>query len=155
MRSCLGRPALDFQASYLKVWSTCARRQLRANGRCQSRRSRWGGGSDGRRTNGDAASCRSAVADQRRRDQPASAVLRGSIAVVFAVLIVLLAASYLLFGKDSARGPNQIALIFSGVVAGVIAHKNGMPWQGVSQAVVDGVSTGLVARSSFCCRSAP
>ena len=66
-------------------------------------------------------------------------------AIVFGVLIVLLAASYLLFGKDSAFGPNQIALIFSCVVAGVVAHKNGMRWDGVSQAVVDGVATGLSA----------
>jgi NhaC family Na+:H+ antiporter len=66
-------------------------------------------------------------------------------AVVFSVLIVLLASSYLLFGKDSASGPNQIALIFASVVAGVVAHKNGMRWEGVSQAVVDGVATGLSA----------
>ncbi len=65
--------------------------------------------------------------------------------VAFAVLIVLLTASYLLFGKDAAAGPNQIALILSSLVAGGIAHKNGMPWQGVSQAVVDGVSSGLSA----------
>jgi NhaC family Na+:H+ antiporter len=66
-------------------------------------------------------------------------------ALVFGVLIVLLAASYLLFGKESALGPNQIALIFSCVVAGVVAHKNGMRWEGVSQSVVDGVATGLSA----------
>jgi hypothetical protein len=46
-------------------------------------------------------------------------------ALVFGVLIVLLAASYLL-GKDSALGPKQIARIFSSVVAGVVVHKNGM-----------------------------
>ena len=65
--------------------------------------------------------------------------------LVFAVLIALLAASYFLFGKDAASGPNQIALIFSSLVAGAVAHKNGMPWPGVSKAVVDGVSTGLSA----------
>jgi NhaC family Na+:H+ antiporter len=65
--------------------------------------------------------------------------------VVFAVLIGLLALSYFLYGKDAAGGPNQIALVFSSVVAGAIAHKNGMPWQGVTEAVVDGVATGLNA----------
>lgn len=64
---------------------------------------------------------------------------------VFAVLIVLLALSFLLFGKDAASGPNQIALIFSSLVAGGVAHKNGMSWPGVSKAVVDGVATGLSA----------
>lgn len=66
-------------------------------------------------------------------------------ALVFGVLVALLTASYLLFGKDAALGPNQIALIFSSVVAGIVAHKNGMRWEGVSQAVVDGVATGLNA----------
>lgn len=65
--------------------------------------------------------------------------------LVFGVLIALLAGSYLLFGKGAALGPNQIALIFSSVVAGLVAHRNGMRWEGVSQAVVDGVATGLSA----------
>jgi NhaC family Na+:H+ antiporter len=64
---------------------------------------------------------------------------------VFATLIVLLALSYVLFGKDAAAGPNQIALIFSSLIAGAIAHKNGMAWPGVRQAVIDGVSSGLSA----------
>lgn len=65
--------------------------------------------------------------------------------IVFAVLLVLLALSYWLYGKDAASGPNQIALIFAGLVAGGIAHKNGMSWEGVRQAVVGGVSSGLTA----------
>ena len=66
-------------------------------------------------------------------------------ALVFGILITLLAASYMLFGKDAVRGPNQVALIFSSVVAGIVAHKNGMNWEGVSQSVVDGVAAGLSA----------
>jgi len=65
--------------------------------------------------------------------------------IVFVVLITLLTMSYVLFGKDAALGPNQIALIFSALVAAGIAHKNGMAWPGVSQAVVDGVASGLSA----------
>lgn len=77
---------------------------------------------------------------------PAAASASAADAIfVFVVLLVLLALSYWLYGKDAASGPNQIALIFAAVVAGAIAHKNGMPWQGVQQAVVDGVSTGLNA----------
>jgi Na+:H+ antiporter, NhaC family len=66
-------------------------------------------------------------------------------ALVFGVLILLLAASYLLFGKEAAKGPNQIALIFSSVVAGLVAHKNGMRWEGVNQSIIDGVAAGLSA----------
>ena len=64
------------------------------------------------------------------------------VAIVFGILIALLAASYMLFGKDAVLGPNQVALIFSSVIAGIIAHKNGMEWEGVSQSVVDGVAAG-------------
>ncbi|MCW2243112.1 Na+/H+ antiporter NhaC family protein [Azospirillum canadense] len=60
-------------------------------------------------------------------------------------LIGLLALSYLLFGKDASAGPNQVALLFSGIVAAGIAYKNGMPWDGLRQAVVDGIATGLAA----------
>ena len=76
------------------------------------------------------------------QDRPPSTL---DCALVFGVLILLLTASYLLFGKDAAKGPNQIALIFSSVVAGLIAHKNGMRWEGVNQAIIDGVAAGLSA----------
>ena len=62
-----------------------------------------------------------------------------------ATLIVLLAASYLLYGERAAQGPNQVALIFAALVAIGIAAKNGMPWSGLRQATVDGVATGLSA----------
>jgi len=60
-------------------------------------------------------------------------------------LIALLAASYYLFGDLASQGPNQIALLFCGLVAAGIAYKNGMPWSGLRQATVDGVSSGLTA----------
>ncbi len=62
-----------------------------------------------------------------------------------AALIGLLALSYLLFGKDASAGPNQVALLFAGIIAAGVAWKNGMPWDGVRQAVVDGIATGLAA----------
>lgn len=60
-------------------------------------------------------------------------------------LIGLLALSYVLFGDEAAGGPNQVALLFCGIIAAGIAFKNHMPWDGIRQAVVDGVSTGLAA----------
>jgi Na+:H+ antiporter, NhaC family len=62
-----------------------------------------------------------------------------------AVLIVSLAASYMLYGEKAAQGPNQVALGFSALIAAGIAAKNGMPWSGVRQATVDGVATGLTS----------
>lgn len=63
---------------------------------------------------------------------------------VFA-LIGLLAASYFLFGDIASQGPNQIALLFCGLIAAGIAYKNGMPWTGLRRATVDGISSGLTA----------
>ena len=60
-------------------------------------------------------------------------------------LIVLLGLSYFLFGNDASSGPNQIALLFCGTIAAGIAYKNGMPWNGIRQAVVDGIALGLPA----------
>jgi NhaC family Na+:H+ antiporter len=62
-----------------------------------------------------------------------------------AALIILLATSYLLYGDKAAQGPNQIALLFSGLIACGIAVKNGMSWAGLRQATVDGVASALTA----------
>lgn len=60
-------------------------------------------------------------------------------------LVALLALAYLLFGADASRGPNQIALIFCGIVAAGIAWKNGVAWEGIRSAVVEGIAAGLPA----------
>lgn len=60
-------------------------------------------------------------------------------------LIVLLALSYLFYGDAASLGPNQVALLFCGLIAAGIAFKNGMSWGGIRQAVVDGIATGLPA----------
>ena len=63
----------------------------------------------------------------------------------FIALIVLLGLSYFLFRNNASSGPNQIALLFCGAIAAGIAYKNGMPWNGIRQAVVDGIAIGLPA----------
>lgn len=60
-------------------------------------------------------------------------------------LIVLLALSYLLFGDGASSGPNQIALVFCGLVAAGVAYQNGVSWSGIREAVVQGIATGLPA----------
>jgi Na+:H+ antiporter, NhaC family len=60
-------------------------------------------------------------------------------------LIILLALSYYLFGENASQGPNQIALLFAASLASAIAVKNGMSWADIRKAIVDGVSSGLVA----------
>lgn len=60
-------------------------------------------------------------------------------------LLGLLGLSYYLFRDNASYGPNQIALLFCGVIAMGIAYKNGMEVAGIRQAVVDGIASGLVA----------
>jgi NhaC family Na+:H+ antiporter len=67
-------------------------------------------------------------------------------ALVPAVALVgLLALSYVFFGDAASAGPNQIALLFCGIIAAGIAYKNGMAWEGIRQAAVDGIASGLAA----------
>lgn len=60
-------------------------------------------------------------------------------------LIGLLALSFILFGDAASSGPNQVALLFCGIIAAGIGFKNGMSWEGIRQGVVDGIATGLPA----------
>jgi NhaC family Na+:H+ antiporter len=82
--------------------------------------------------------------DQGRGSSARKPSLADALTPVVA-LIGLLAASYYLFGDLASQGPNQIALLFCGLIAAGIAYKNGMPWSGLRQATVDGVSSGLTA----------
>ena len=60
-------------------------------------------------------------------------------------LIALLAVSYFLYGEKAAQGPNQIALLFCGLIAAGVAVKNGVSWSGIRQAVIDGIASALSA----------
>jgi NhaC family Na+:H+ antiporter len=60
-------------------------------------------------------------------------------------MIVLLSASIILFGIDAAAGPLQVALLMSGVVAGVVAHKNGHSWERLGEEIVKGISLAMSA----------
>lgn len=61
------------------------------------------------------------------------------------VLITLLALSVKLFGDESSYGPNQIALLFAGGVAGLIGLRQGLKWSDIQEAMVHGVSLGTSA----------
>jgi len=61
------------------------------------------------------------------------------------VLVLLLVASVNLFGEDASYGPNQVALILSGVVAALIGLKLGFSWKTMQEAMVKGVSLSMGA----------
>ena len=60
-------------------------------------------------------------------------------------MIVLLATSIGLFGIDAATGPLQVALFMSAVVAAIVAHKNGHPWERLGEEIVKGISLAMSA----------
>jgi len=60
-------------------------------------------------------------------------------------MIALLATSIVLFGIDAALGPLQVALLMSAVVAAVVAHKNGHPWEKLGEEIVKGISVAMSA----------
>ncbi|MEZ5832094.1 MAG: Na+/H+ antiporter NhaC family protein [Dongiaceae bacterium] len=67
-------------------------------------------------------------------------------AIVPAVaLIGLLALSFVFFGDTASSGPNQIALLFCAIIAAGVAYKNGLAWEGIRRAALDGISSGLAA----------
>jgi NhaC family Na+:H+ antiporter len=65
--------------------------------------------------------------------------------VAVAALIVLVSASFILFGDRAAFGPNQVALTLAATLAAGIAWKNGHRWDDIRKAVVDGVASALPA----------
>ena len=61
------------------------------------------------------------------------------------VLVVLLALTIVLFGIDASGGPLQVALMASGVFAGLVALKNGHDPDRLRDAAVGGVSSAMGA----------
>ena len=65
--------------------------------------------------------------------------------VPIAFLVVLLTGSVVLFGSDSSYGPNQIALMLSGMVAAIIGLRLGFTWKEMQEAMVSGVALAMGA----------
>jgi NhaC family Na+:H+ antiporter len=55
-------------------------------------------------------------------------------------LIFTLALSVYLFKDNASYGPNQIALLLAGCVAGIIGLRNGLPWQAIQDAATHGIA---------------
>lgn len=71
-----------------------------------------------------------------------------SLAVSFipvVVLVVLLAASVVLFGDGSSGGPNQIALILAAATGILVGVLHGFAWKPLQEGIVHGISLSLGA----------
>ena len=61
------------------------------------------------------------------------------------VLIVLIAATIILFGVDATNGPLQVALLLSAAFASLVAFKNGYTVAAIADAAVGGVTSAMGA----------
>jgi NhaC family Na+:H+ antiporter len=60
-------------------------------------------------------------------------------------LILMLFLSVKLFGSDSSAGPNQIVLTLGAAIAAIVAIQNGIAWDDILAAIIDGISTSMGA----------
>ena len=60
-------------------------------------------------------------------------------------LILMLFLSVKLFGSDSSSGPNQIVLTLGAAIAAIVAIQNGIAWDDLLAAIIDGIGTSMGA----------
>ncbi len=58
-------------------------------------------------------------------------------------LVACLALSVYLFGADSSYGANQIVLILTACVAGLVGMRAGVPWKAAQDGMIHGIAIGL------------
>jgi len=61
------------------------------------------------------------------------------------VLVAMLAASVAVFGDDSSYGPNQIALLLAGALAGLLGMRRGVRWLDLQDGIVKAITIALPA----------
>src|SRR5690606_15624975 len=61
------------------------------------------------------------------------------------VLIALLTINVVVYGADAIGGPNQIALLLSAAVAGIISYRLGYKWSAIEQSIVKSISSAMAA----------
>ena len=61
------------------------------------------------------------------------------------ILIILLSLNVLFFGDDTLSGSNQIALIISAGIVGLIAHKKGVAWSDIKIGIMKSIDTAMPA----------
>ena len=119
-----------------------ARGEPGVDGRAPRSRRRGGGRAGSQR--GRVAPTMPVFGEVRARARASSTEPAGRLAPIV-VLVVLLALTIVLFGIDATGGPLQVALMTSGVFAGLVAMKNGYDADRLRDAAVGGVSSAMGA----------
>ena len=61
------------------------------------------------------------------------------------ILIILLGSNVIVFGADATDGPNQIALVLSAFVAGLLAWRLGKKWRDIEESMVKSIGSAMGA----------
>lgn len=69
----------------------------------------------------------------------------GLALVPIIILITLLGANVIVFGSDATDGPNQIALVLSAFVAGLLAWRLGRKWEEIEKSMVRSIGSAMGA----------
>lgn len=69
----------------------------------------------------------------------------GQALVPILILIFLLSANVIVFGSDATDGPNQIALVLSAFIAGLIAWRLGVSWEEMENSMVKSIGSAMGA----------
>ncbi|MBP9926568.1 MAG: Na+/H+ antiporter NhaC [Cyclobacteriaceae bacterium] len=65
--------------------------------------------------------------------------------IPIAILIFLLTINVVVLGSDAISGPNQIALLLSAGVAGIISFRLGYSWEEIESSIVKSISSAMAA----------
>lgn len=65
--------------------------------------------------------------------------------IPIAILICLLTINVIVLGSDAISGPNQIALLLSAGVAGIISFRLGYSWEEIESSIVKSISSAMAA----------
>ena len=76
--------------------------------------------------------------------QPKKATMTQAMIPIL-LLIFLLSANVIVFGSSSTEGPNQIALVLSAFVAGLIAWRSGKKWDEVEEHMLKSINSAMTA----------
>ena len=74
----------------------------------------------------------------------------GLALIPIVVLIFLLSSNVIVFGSSATEGPNQIALVLSAFVAGLLAWRLGRRWQDIEKSMIRSIGSAMEIGRASC-----
>ncbi|MFW5762121.1 MAG: sodium:proton antiporter, partial [Cyclobacteriaceae bacterium] len=80
------------------------------------------------------------MAEEKKRKRPT--LLQALIPIIFLILILSVNVIFV-YGEDALYGPNQIGLILSAAVAGLVCMNLGIPWIQIEKSIVRSINAAM------------